>query len=340
MKHRIPFTPAGAVTGIGSLPHASEYNAVDAVMRLCPEVPFWPQLPKRSSKEGIISQGLGVLGDLIEAREKGFGFEVKAGQIDAVVKRLHGSDGALYEEAAAGFFSFEYGLREGGFPSARAVKGQIEGPITLAAYLFYQEQPFLADATLFAAVAFHVSQMLCWQMERLQTFGLPVLLFVDEPALCLEATAVAEERFLSALAATLEGARARGAWAGLHCCAARPFARMCRVGADILSFDAHAGLEQFFLDGDARAHVQRGGLVAYGLIPTWESLSSLEANRIFRRWLASAAMMGDPQEIARQAMVTATCGLGMLDANAANESFALADAVSALFRKLVDPQIG
>ncbi len=334
MKNRVPFWPAGAVTGIGSLPHSSGYGAVDAVMRLCPEVPFWPQLPKRSQKEGIISQGLGVLGDLIEARENGFGFEVKAGHIDAVVKRLHGSDGALSEEAAMGFYAFEYGLREGAFPSARAVKGQIEGPITLAAYLFYKGQPFLSDATLFAAVAFHVSQMVCWQIERMRLAGLPVLLFVDEPALCLEATMAAEDRFLSALAVTLEDARTRGAWAGLHCCAASPFARMCRVGADILSFDAHAGLEEFFLEKEARAHMQRGGLVAYGLIPTWPSLADLDANTIFRRWLASAAMVGDPQELARAAMVSATCGLGMLDDNAARESFALADAVSSLFRKL------
>lgn len=326
--------PKGAVTGIGSLPYASGYSAVGAVMRLCPEVPFWPQLPKRSPKEGIISQALGMLGDWIEERENGFGFAVKAGQIDAVVKRLHGSDGALREEAAAGFYAFEHALRDGGFPAARAVKGQIEGPITLAAYLFYKGQPFLSDATLFAAVAFHVSQILCWQIERLRQAGLPVLLFVDEPALCLEATTAAEDQFLSALAATLESVRARGAWAGLHCCAARPFARMCQVGADILSFDAHAGLEEFFLDREARVHMQRGGLVAYGLIPTWESLAELDANTIFRRWLAGAAMAGDPQELARAALVSATCGLGMLDDNAARESFALADDVSSLFRKL------
>jgi hypothetical protein len=187
---------------------------------------------------------------------------------------------------------------------------------------------------LFAAVAFHVSQMVCWQIERLRLAGLPVIFFVDEPALCLEATAAAEDRFLSALSATLEGARARGAWAGLHCCAASPFARMCRVGADILSFDAHAGLEQFFLEREAHAHLQRGGLVAYGLIPTWPSLVDLDANTIFRRWLASAAMVGDPQELVRGAMLSATCGLGMLDDNAVRKSFALADAVNSLFRKL------
>jgi hypothetical protein len=44
-------------------------------------------------------------------------------------------------------------------------------------------------------------------------------MFVDEPALCVEApisSAVSEENRLRALAATLEDARARGAYTGLH----------------------------------------------------------------------------------------------------------------------------
>src|SRR4051812_19911224 len=97
-------------------------------------------------------------------------------------------------------------LARGLFPSAVAVKGQVEGPITLAAYLFYKDRPFLSDSALFAAVAFHVSQIICWQIDRLKPVGLPVLLFVDEPALCLEAhhaKTVSEERRLSALAVAL-----------------------------------------------------------------------------------------------------------------------------------------
>ena len=92
--------------------------------------------------------------------------------------------------------------------------------------------------------------------------GLPVLLFVDEPALCLEDSAkfVSEEQRIDALAATLEDARTRGAYAGLHCCAARPFERMCRVKPDILSFDADEGLDLFFADWHALDFVQQGGI--------------------------------------------------------------------------------
>jgi hypothetical protein len=227
-------------------------------------------------------------------------------------------------------------MSSGLFGSAAAVKGQIEGPITLSAYLFHKDRPFLSDPALFAAIAFHVSQMICWQVERLRPSGLPVLLFVDEPALCLEApaNAVSEEKRLSALAATLNDARVRGAFAGLHCCAARPFGRMCRAKPDILSFDAHQGLELFFSDPDARRFVLGGGLVAYGMVPTWSSLNALDSASIFIRWLNAASLAGDPRQLAQTAMITATCGLGLLDPPSVAESFTLAHGISKLVRTL------
>jgi hypothetical protein len=243
----------------------------------------------------------------------------------------------LTSQNAAGFGAFESALSSGLFSSAVAVKGQIEGPITLSAYLFHQGRPFLSDSGLFAAIAFHVSQMIFWQIERLKLAGLPVLLFVDEPALCLESLvhAVSEEQRLSALAATLENARVRGAYAGLHCCAARPFERMCRAKPDILSFDAHEGLDLFFADWHALDFVQQGGTVAYGLVPTRTGLNAADAASIFIRWLKAASLAGDPQKFAQRAMITATCGLGLLDESSIEESFGVAHSISKLVRTLV-----
>jgi len=328
---------AGAVTGIGSLPLTSVTEAIRSIAEFSPEIPFWPQLPRLSERERAIGQGLGILADLIEPRTEGYGYQIREGRIDAVLEILHRSSGELTASNAAGFGAFEAAVSAGSFPAAIAVKGQIEGPITLSAYLFHRGRPFLSDPLLFAAIAFHVSQMICWQIDRLKAAGLPVLLFLDEPALCLEvpaASAVSEEQRLSALAVTLEDARNRGAFAGLHCCAARPFSRMCRVKPDILSFDAHEGLELFFADPDARAFTRNGGTVAYGMIPTWPKLDALDSTSIFTRWLTAATLAGDPQDFARHAMVTATCGLGLLGAPAVAESFGAAHRVGQLIKTL------
>jgi hypothetical protein len=164
-----------------------------------------------------------------------------------------------------------------------------------------------------------------------------VLLFVDEPALCLEApvaNAVSEEKRLYALAVTLEDARVRGAYAGLHCCAARPFKRMCRAKPDILSFDAHEGLDLFFADSHALDFVHQGGTVAYGVVPTQAGLNAIDSASIFIRWLKAASLAGDPQKFAQRAMITATCGLGLLDTSAVAESFSVAHSISRLIRAL------
>ena len=176
-RQRVTFAPAGAVTGIGSLPITSMTEALHSVAEFSSEVPFWPQLPCLSKREEVVGQGLGILGDLIEARSEGYGYQVRLGQIDAVLNILHRSTGELPPANAAGFGAFEEALRLGLFRSAKALKGQIEGPITLSAYLFYQGRAFLSDPALFAAVAFHVSQIICWQIDRLKSAGLPVLLF-------------------------------------------------------------------------------------------------------------------------------------------------------------------
>ena len=50
---------------------------------------------------------------------------------------------------------------------------------------------------------------------------------------------------------------------------------MCRAKPDILSFDAHEGLELFFADPDALRFVDKGGMVAYGLVPPSPQLAHL-----------------------------------------------------------------
>ena len=330
-----PLTLAGAVTGIGSLPFARAKSAIQAVAEFSPEVPFWPQLPKFSDREAAIRQGLGVLGDLIEPRIGAYGYEVKEGRLASVLAILHRSTGELTPENAAGFGALEEAFARGFFPAATAIKGQIEGPITLATYLFHQGRSFLSDPALFAAIAFHVSQIVCWQIQRLRSFGLPVLLFVDEPALCLEVPAtVSEDQRLSALAVILDTARIRGALAGLHCCAARPFERMCLTRPDILSFDAHEGLELFFANRHALDFLRNGGTVAYGMVPTFLRLGANDSATLFTRWLTAASLAGDPQELAQRAMITATCGLGLLNESSVADSFHVAQGLGKLIRSL------
>src|ERR1700684_4098535 len=102
----MPFVAAGAVTGIGSLPLTSATSAIRSVAKFSPEIPFWPQLPQLSERESIVGQGLGIVENLIEPRNDGYGFQVKEGQLDSVLEILHRSNGELTPNNAAGFSAF------------------------------------------------------------------------------------------------------------------------------------------------------------------------------------------------------------------------------------------
>jgi hypothetical protein len=52
------------------------------------------------------------------------------------------------------------------------------------------------------------------------------------------------------------------------------------------------------------------------------------------RWLKAASLAGDPQRFAQRAMITATCGLGLLDTSSVGESFGVARSISKLIRAL------
>ena len=129
----MPFTANARATGIGSLPHHDPAEAVDAVFRDCPHLPYWPQLPGASRAEGMNEQALVGLPGL--RRE---GKRLRLVQDDAFfegVDRLlaafdAGDDAvaALPPDAARAFEPFLAEVRRRGCPEA---KGQVAGPVTV-----------------------------------------------------------------------------------------------------------------------------------------------------------------------------------------------------------------
>jgi hypothetical protein len=331
---RRPFLPFGAATGIGSLPMRSARSAVEFVAERSPVVPFWPQLPRRCPQERAILQGLGSLADLVEPRQSGYGYRARPGCLDELLWRLEAGPVEMDARCAAGLVEFEDALKAGAFRSARALKGQIEGPITLASYIFDGDRPFVIEDDYLQAVTAHIGRLAQAQIRMLRQFELPVLFFIDEPGLCLAQRATSRSSQARALASCLRVVQNSGALSGLHCCADQPIERMCRANPDILSFDAHRGLERFFESPTARSFLRRGGSVAYGLVPTWNRLNELSADQLVARWLRGATQAGDIKGLARRAMITSTCGLGLVSESAAARSFELSQQIAALLERI------
>jgi hypothetical protein len=80
--------------------------------------------------------------------------------------------------------------------------------------------------------------------------------------------------------------------------------------------------------------VHQGGIVAYGIVPTRAGVNAVDSAKIFLRWLQAASQAGDPQEFAQRAMITATCGLGLLEQSAVSESFGVARPIARMIKAL------
>lgn len=274
------FEPCGAVTGIGSLPMSDPGQAIEFVRTWCPQLPFCPQPPS---------------GDLVA---------VTLTQLDPT------------SEAAVRFELFAAAALGGGFPEAVALKIQVTGPATLAHLLRVAGVVRTVDTALVAEMADQVVRIATTQVRRLLPVGLPVLVYVDEPALALVDRAEFSAGKAS-IAHVIGSIEAAGGVGGVHCCSISSPEPLAVVGGAVVSFDATTESANAAVDPWTYGHPSR--LISFGLIPTTMPLPT--SGEAFSRWLAQASSTGDPCGLARRTIVTATCGLGSVDVGFARACF-------------------
>lgn len=322
------------VTGIGSLPHTNAKEAVRFVAEFCPEVPFWPQLPRRNAGEYMLLQMMTPLLDLLEVKSPA---RIRVLSYARFQERLRTAEAAFDVSTAAGFFAFEEGCAAGLFDHARIVKGQISGPLTLGRCLLIgaeRPQPLSTNPELMEDLTAYLVQLAVWQVERLARLGRPVMLFVDEPAL---SPTLSTPQQIVYLRRVLDAVRQAGALAGVHCCAGGAAAALFEAAPDVISFDAYGELEAYMAAAAMRRFLARGGGLALGLIPTLIDALEISVDALCRRWRAALVGSGarsgyEPGAISQQTLITASCGLGLLSEQAARASFEQAQRLAALVR--------
>jgi hypothetical protein len=320
----------GSVTGIGSLPHVDPDVAVTFVAQHCPDVPFWPQLPRRAPEEYMLMQMLTPMLDLLRQQSPAC-IHIRSGQLAALRSRLRQGEAIFTNETAAGFFAFERVCAAGSFANAQFLKGQVSGPLTLARCLWTEESAsnqvmprtiahsLLDDPGAMDELTDYLCRLTTWQIERLQRFDKPVMIFVDEPVLTRALSIPVPLVYLRRL---LETIRSAGAVAGIHCCALGAAEAVFSVAPDVISFDAHSELESFMTMPEMHAFLEEGGGLALGMIPTLTDPTGLAPEDLFMRWSESLTLSGlDVARAAKQSLITATCGLGLLSLQSAQASF-------------------
>ncbi len=318
-------------TGIGSLPHTDTAAALEAVFRDCPDLPYWPQLPKRSPAEGMNEQSLAGLpglrtedGRLRVVQDEAFWHEVD--RLLAAWEAGDASVAALPPASAAAFEPFLDEVRRRGCPEA---KGQVAGPITTGmAVLGEDGNPILYDDLLRDVLLKFLHLRVRWQAERIAEAGARPVIFVDEPFLASFGTPFfgwEKERVQETLAAVTAAAETPGS----HCCSNTDWSIFLAGPVRVVSFDAFAFADNFLVyRDDLRAFLEAGGTVAWGIVPTDpEALAgtTVEALReqMIRHLEKVEALGFSRAEVLRQSLITPACGLGTRPPEAAKRAFRL-----------------
>jgi hypothetical protein len=340
---------------IGSLPLTDHKQAAELVWQHTPEIPLWVQLPKLAD-ENITRQfasGLPGLREeggrtLIDTADRDFDscllrFYEEVLSLQDPDADLDNSRFALRPDSARGFFELITQLSMRKTPPL-ALKGQIIGPVTFSTSFCDQHgkaiyyEPQLRDAAV-KLLAFGAR----WQVRQLSAIIRPVLLFIDDPALTGFGSSIhigmTREDISQCLGEVIDAVHMEGGLAGVHVCANTDWTLILDSEADIVSFDAHTFFEQFIIyQASIGCFLQRGGLIAWGLIPTLDpgDIERETAGRLFKGWLSKAARVTESgivrEKLIAQSLITPACGMGTLPVHLAVKALAMTRELSQMIR--------
>lgn len=336
-----PFKPGGLATAIGSMPHSNPAEAGAMVLKYLPDIPVWPQLPKRAFLENMYAQyseglpGLAIENENIHIdRSK----DLSDGLERLYAAYLEGNLDAftIGPDYAAGLHWF-LNQKPG---SAKILKGQVTGPVSFGLVVTDRDRrPVLYDETLADAIAKHLRLKAAWQERELHRLAPSTIIFIDEPYLASLGSAfvaLSNEIVIRLLNEVLGGVRGLK---GIHCCGNTDWSVLMGTETDILSFDAYTYGESLALyPAELKAFLDRGGVVAWGIVPSDEAALEKESvhNLVghLERLMEALATKGVNRELLfKQSLITPSCGLASLSIAGAQRALEMVSGVSREFRK-------
>jgi hypothetical protein len=328
--------PFCLATTIGSLPHTDVARGTALMFKNTPEIASWVQFPKRNRYENMIMQFTEGMPALVQDGDRTY-FSTSINDFSEQLTYFYerylaviedeNSDALenfhLSQQYAAGFSEFMLRLpKQITLGRTIMLKGQVTGPFTLSTNMLDQNgRCSYYDDQLRDVVVKTIVLKALWQVARLSEFGLPVMIFLDEPSLLgfgkQTFITISREDVIKDINEVVAAVHSRGGLAGIHCEENTDWSLLMETDLDILDFDAYDHMQGITLyPTELRKFFDRGGCLGWGIVPTLdreaaasETIPSLIAR--FEESVESLVSKGfDQGQILRRALITPSCGAG------------------------------
>jgi methionine synthase II (cobalamin-independent) len=321
------------ITGIGSFPFTDIDEAIDVIFSSCGEVPFWPQLPKRSPVENMYITFLESVPSVVIDEEKGSAF-VDTTKTDGIEEFYENCSNnaldafAVSEKAAPGFYRFLERLQDIR-QQVKFIKCQLTGPFSMGLGLKdEQDKPVIYNPGFFDIILKALHMKAQWTIRTIKA-SYPekdIIIFFDEPYMVSFGSAYVSIPKEDAVAMFNEVGAGLDARRGVHCCGNTDWSVLLNSDIDIINYDAYNYLDTiFYYKDDLARFIAKGGRIAPGLVPSSEDVlkvSIKEIEALKTRFIDS--LTGIDATIKDQdILITPSCGLGSLTEQEARRAMEL-----------------
>jgi methionine synthase II (cobalamin-independent) len=329
------FSPHALPMLIGSQPLKNHDEATRLIVGNVPQIPNWVQLPVYP-QEGMVEQYMEGLPGLVQEENRSYVNTADTGFDEQVLAFFEaylaiGEQGvaddaspfALSPDRAPGFFSLLAALQSAP-GNLKAIKGQITGPITFCtAMQDHEKRAIFYHDTLRDAAVKLLALKAGWQAKKLSSFDVPVIIFIDEPALAgfgsSEFISISRDDIMTCLDEVVDAVHGQEALAGVHVCANTDWSLLLDSQVDIINFDAHGYFDKFVLYGDLlKQFIASGRYLAWGLVPTLEveMIEAATVDSLWQDWISKLKQLEaiglDAEQVKAQSFITPSCGTGSL----------------------------
>ncbi len=330
-------------TAIGSFPHPDAAVAVDISMRTLPEAPVWPQLPKLGLTEQMeIQYSEGMPRAMVDSEKGRMYFDTLGDYsedlalfyeryMDAMEGSGDLSPFAISPSYSRGIYEFEKRLISE-HKKCPYIKVHTTGPCSFSLTVVDEQKRAMYYNEEFRDVIVKALSMKCrWQIQKFAPFAEQIICFIDEPILSAFGSStyisVKRDDVVSLIREMVEAIHMDGAIAGVHCCGNTEWPILFDAGVDMVNLDAYQYGETIALYHDAvKEFIARGGIIAWGIVPTSAKIREEDALSLEKRFDALVANLAQKSGISVHALyehsaITPSCGTGSMSVADAERVF-------------------